>query len=234
MFFQFFKVLVFRVVWWVKGQKIVQNDKNCCLLHSISQEPYIKWLSFMVHMCKMIISPWLFFIFSKFSFFGLLGSKRAKNGPNWQKNLSITLYISRTIIWLLFILHLCKIIISPGVFFIFSKFWFFGFWRGKSIKNGQNDKKFSRLEVTLHFSGTIHQMIVIYGTHVSNDSVSRCFFQFLKFWFSGLSGRPWQIAYVHTRRTRNQKFDKSTYLVIFQQVLSRTHFFQFAEYVKQL
>ena len=64
----------------VKVQKMVQNDKKFCPSCSISQELYyIISLSFMVHMCKMIISPgFLFvclffcFIFSKFWFFGLL------------------------------------------------------------------------------------------------------------------------------------------------------------------
>ena len=34
--FHFFKILIFRVVRRVKGQKVVQNDKKFCLLHSIS------------------------------------------------------------------------------------------------------------------------------------------------------------------------------------------------------
>ena len=45
----------------VKGQKTNQNDKKFCLSCSISQEPYIIWLSFMVHLCKMTISPVVFF-----------------------------------------------------------------------------------------------------------------------------------------------------------------------------
>ena len=39
---------IFWVVRVLKGQRAVQNDKRICLLHSISQEPYIIWLSFMV------------------------------------------------------------------------------------------------------------------------------------------------------------------------------------------
>ena len=44
----------------VEGQKTVQNDKKLCLMCSISQEPYIIWLSFMVQMCRMIISAGIF------------------------------------------------------------------------------------------------------------------------------------------------------------------------------
>ena len=42
----------------IKRQKITtRNDKKFCLSSSVAQEPYIIWLSFMVHMCKMIIFP---------------------------------------------------------------------------------------------------------------------------------------------------------------------------------
>ena len=93
-FFQFFKILIFRVVRGVKGQKTVQNDKKLCSSYFISQKPYIIWMSFMVHMCKMIISPAVFFIFSKCWFFRVLRGKSAKNGPKWQKILSVMLHIS--------------------------------------------------------------------------------------------------------------------------------------------
>ena len=112
-FFQFFKILIFHVVRGVKGQKAVQNDKKFCPSRLISQKPYIIWLSFMVHVSKMIISPGSFFIFSKFWFFRLLRGlnrkkwsnffhffkilifrvvrgvgKRAKNGRKWQKKMT--------------------------------------------------------------------------------------------------------------------------------------------------
>ena len=58
-----------------KIQNFEKNENNSWRFNSI-----------MVHMCKMIISLGVFFIFSKFWFFGLLGGKMAKNGPKWQKN----------------------------------------------------------------------------------------------------------------------------------------------------
>ena len=42
-----------------EGQKIVY--KKLCPLHLISKEPYIIWLSFVVHKCKLMISPGFFF-----------------------------------------------------------------------------------------------------------------------------------------------------------------------------
>ena len=46
-----------------KGQKMAQNDKNN-LSHSVSQELYLMWrFWFLVHMCKMMISPAIFYNF---------------------------------------------------------------------------------------------------------------------------------------------------------------------------
>ena len=101
----------------VKGQKIAQNDKTFCLLCSISQEPYIMWLSFVVHKCKMI-SPGIFYItFSKFWFGLLWGTK----GEKWPKMLKKpVLGTIHHISW--FMVHMCERTIPPGVFYIFSNF----------------------------------------------------------------------------------------------------------------
>ena len=99
--FHFFKILIFRVVRGVKRAKMVQNEKIFCLSCFISQEPCIIWLSFMVHMCKIISAGVFFSYFQNFDFSGCYRGKRAKNGPKWQKILSVTLRISGTI-WLSF------------------------------------------------------------------------------------------------------------------------------------
>ena len=127
-----------------KRAKTVQNGKKFCLSHSISQEWYIIWLSFMVHKCKMIMSPGIFFIFAKSSFSGLLAGKRAKTVQN-GKIFCLSHSISQEwyIIWLSFMVHKCKMIMSPGIFFIFSKFWFSGLLGGKRAKMVQNGKKLS-------------------------------------------------------------------------------------------
>ena len=99
-----------------KRLKISENDRKLWPSDSITQEPYIIWLSFMDHMCKMIISPGIFFQFFKFCFFGILRGKRAKNSPKWQIILSVVLDISETcIMWLSFMLHMCKMITSAEV-----------------------------------------------------------------------------------------------------------------------
>ena len=40
-FLHFFQIFIFGVNSGVKGQKVTQNNKKLCLLHSISQEAYI-------------------------------------------------------------------------------------------------------------------------------------------------------------------------------------------------
>ena len=61
-FFHFYKILIFRI-FRGKREKMDQTDKKLCLSCLISQGPYIIWSSFMVHMCKMIISPGIFHFF---------------------------------------------------------------------------------------------------------------------------------------------------------------------------
>ena len=124
-FFYFFKILIFRLHRGVKGQKMVQNDKKFCLLRSISQEPYIIWLSFMVQMCKMIISPGAFFSFKILIFWVV----RRLKGQKWPKMTKIfvcrTLYFRNHISYDVDLWYTCmyKKIISPGIFFhFFSKF----------------------------------------------------------------------------------------------------------------
>ena len=83
-------------------------------------------------------------------------------------------------------------VISPGVFLNFLKIFIFGVVSGvEGHKMVQNDKNI--LSVALHISETIHHMIVIYGTLVETNNISRCFFHFFKILIlqivSGLKGQ---------------------------------------------
>ena len=60
--------------------------------------------------------------------------------------------------------HMCKMIISVGLFFFFSKLGFFGFLEGSKGKKWSKMTKM--LSIVHHMSGTIHLMIAIYGIHV--------------------------------------------------------------------
>ena len=73
-----------------KGQKVAQNDKKVCLSHSLSQEPYIIWLWFLVHMFKMMISP------ANFSFFKILifGFFKGIKGKKWPTITNFSLFFS--------------------------------------------------------------------------------------------------------------------------------------------
>ena len=141
MFFYFFKIMIFRVARGVKGQKMVQNDKKFCPPCPISHELYIIWLSFMVHMCKMIVSPGFFYIFQNFNFSGcVVRGKRAKKTVQNCKKFRLSRSISQEpyIIWLSFMVHVCKMMIFPGAFLFFQNFDFLGCWWGvaERAKNG--------------------------------------------------------------------------------------------------
>ena len=95
---------------------MVQNVKKFCLLEFISEEPYIIWLSFML--VKGQYLQVLFPFLKKFWFSWSIGGKRAKNGPEWQKIMLLcSLSQEPYIIWLSCRVQMCKMIISPGVFF---------------------------------------------------------------------------------------------------------------------
>ena len=105
-FFHVFKILIFRAFREVKGQKKVQNNIKFCSSCSISQESYIIWLSFMLHMCKMI-SPVVFFNFKILIFQvirGLKGQKMVQNDKNLC--LSHLIFQEPYIIWSSFMVHI--------------------------------------------------------------------------------------------------------------------------------
>ena len=99
----------------VKGQKMTRNDKKFCLLHLIFQESYIMWSSLMVQMCKRVIYPGIFLIFSKLWFFGIIreGGGRVKGQKMVQndKIVSLTGHV-----------HSCQLDLSPIVDFIWAEY----------------------------------------------------------------------------------------------------------------
>ena len=127
-----------------------------------------------------------------FSFFKILIFRVVSEvkGKNWSK---MTKYLVRHAPYHTsydcYMAHVCKIIISPSFFFIVSKLGFFGLcvcvcgWegggRGKRAKSSPKLQK--NMLVVLHISGTIHHVIVIYGTDLLNDNISRHFLHFSKF-----------------------------------------------------
>ena len=101
---------------------MTQDEKKICLLQLISEEPYIVWLSFMVNKCKMI-SFFLKkngFYFSKILIFWVVRRvKGQKMAENDIKNLSHSMSQELYFIWLWFLVHMCKVMISPAFFFPF-------------------------------------------------------------------------------------------------------------------
>ena len=125
-------------------------------------------------------------------FFSFFWHFHFKKWPKMTKKICLLQLISQKpyIIWLAFIVPLRKMIISPGAFFIFSKFWFSGLLGGKKI--AQNDNQFC-LSCLIYQKPCI--MNVICGTQVYNDNISRHFFVFSEFLFfellGGSKGKKW-------------------------------------------
>ena len=119
--FHFIKILIFRAIRNVKGQKIAQKAISHSS-HAISQGQCSIWSWFLVDLCKMMISP-VFLIFSKFCCLRLL--KRQKMVQNGKTCLLCSIYYEPYIIWLWFLVHICKMMISPARFFILSSFCIF-------------------------------------------------------------------------------------------------------------
>ena len=110
--------------------------------HGISRSIHRMIVIFGTHLWNDNISR-SFFIFSKFRFSRLIGGKRAKNDPKWQKICLLHLAFRNHVSY---DLHLwctcmCKRIISPGNFFVFSKFWYSGSLGDNRAKMAQYDKK---------------------------------------------------------------------------------------------
>ena len=141
--------------------------------------------------------------------------------------------------------------ISPGVFFIFSKFWFFGLLGGRRGGGGgsvkvqkavQNDKKFCPLhsifeepyDKKLCLSCSISQEPYIIGL---SFMVQMCKMIMLKLWFSRLSrgwrGKKWpkmlKISFCRTLYFRNHiSYDLHFwYTCMYKRIISRDIFFIF-------
>ena len=91
----------------LKGKKQSHKNSVRCTLYLRNHTSYD------FHLWYTSVSWWYlqdFFFFSKFCFF----SKKAKNGPKWEKILPVKLHISESyIIWLSFVVDKYKMIISP-------------------------------------------------------------------------------------------------------------------------
>ena len=129
-----------------------------------------------------MISPQVFFNLFKILIFwvfkGIEGQKMIQN----DKKISVTFHISGTIYHMIFIIvHMCKMI-SPGLFSIFSRFWFFGLLEGKRLKMSQNDRK---LWPPHSISQEPYIIWLSFMDHMCKMISPGIFFSFLNFAFLG-------------------------------------------------
>ena len=139
-----------------------QNVSFFGLKHCISWEAYIIWSWILVHMCKMMISHDVSFQFFKILIVQVVGGVK---GQKMFKKFCPSYLVSQElyIVWLWFLVHICKMI-SPALFFHFCKILiFFVFRRVKLQKLTQN---YQFQSVTFFISGTVGHIIKILGTQV--------------------------------------------------------------------
>ena len=113
LFFFFFILSKFwfsRFLGGSKGKKIVH--KKLCSLHLVSKEPYIICFSFLVHKCKVMISPGFFFQNFDFS---VKGQRMVQNEERFC--LLNTISQEPYIIWSSFVVDKCKMIILQNLSF---------------------------------------------------------------------------------------------------------------------
>ena len=117
--------------------------KNC-VDHAPYLRKHISWLSFMVHMCKMIC-PGIFFSFKILIFQVVNGLKVQKMAQHFE-NVCRTLYFRNHISYDLYLWYTCmyKRIISAGIFILSFNFDNQDHQVGvvKGQKMAQNDKEF--------------------------------------------------------------------------------------------
>ena len=135
---------------------MVQNEKRFCLLNTVSQEPYIIWLSFVVDKRKMIICWGIFFHFFKILILwfvrGIKGQKMTQNDKNFCR---LRLVSQES----LFIVHMPKrkYALTFSIFNCWGKYW------------GKRAKKWPKMteNCVLHPCLRKHTPYgVIFGTHI--------------------------------------------------------------------
>ena len=125
---------------------ITLHNYTITISFSIYQEQHTTWSSFLVHWCKMMISPGVFFIFFYFLFFGLLGNKRTKNNLKWKIaiNPPHTKSQEQYSIWSCFWYSCVKWWYLQEFFSFFSKFWFGWLGVGEGVNRVKNGAKWEK------------------------------------------------------------------------------------------
>ena len=130
--------------WWIGRKKNGPKwNSPKCPSRSISQEPYIIWLSFMVHLCKMVIAPGVFFHSFKILIFwvhmGAEGQKTGWKGKKWpkmtKKYVCLNPHLRNRTSYGNDFWYTRKIMISLAFFFLILIFLVFRGGRSKRAKN---------------------------------------------------------------------------------------------------
>ena len=156
--------------------------KFCCVSHFRNHRSY---RSVMVYLCKMMISLVGFFFFLHFFKLLIFQVVREMKGQimiqNGKKYVSCTISREPFIIWFLFVVHKCKMMIIYRVFFNFFKILIFQVVSG--VKGQKMAQKFCLLCSISQEAYIIWPWFLEHMCEVMTSSDA--FFSFSKFDFSG-------------------------------------------------
>ena len=161
MFFHFFKSLIFQVVRGVKGQKkSLKWQKILSITLHISETIHNMIFRYGTHVQSDNISRHFFHFFKILICWVHKEGKGTKNSPKWQKILSCAPYLRNHALYDCHLWYMCKMVISPDIFFNVSKVWFSRLPGGEKPKTSQ--KWQTILCVLPYISGTLYDLYLWY------------------------------------------------------------------------
>ena len=134
-----------------------------CVMHHIIFDHYFWYTYVKWWYLQFVFFFFFFFHFIIIFFFKVFREVRAKYSPKWKTKIISVIHLSQEqcSIWSWFLVHLCQMIISPGVFVNFFKILIFGVASGvKAQKMVQNEKKI--MSAALYFRNWSSFMVHMY------------------------------------------------------------------------
>ena len=133
----------------------------------ISQEHYSLWSWFLVHLCEMISPKGVGYFLKVLILWVVSGVRRQKISQN-EKNFCLSHSLSEESFFIIFsfIVHICKMIKSQGIFFILLIFKILIFRVVRGVKGEERAKMTKKYVSLTPYLRNRTLMIVVFATHL--------------------------------------------------------------------
>ena len=133
----------------------------------ISQEHYSLWSWFLVHLCEMISPRGVGYFLKVLILWVVSGVRRQKISQN-EKNFCLSHSLSQESFFIIFsfIVHICKMIKSQGIFFILLIFKILIFRVVRGVKGEERAKMTKKYVSLTPYLRNRTLMIVVFATHL--------------------------------------------------------------------